>query len=393
VKIALKHYFPSGLLPVYFATLLQNKPAGCIIVPEILYLMTSSKPTVKAKPVTIITGFLGAGKTSFLNEYIAFQKDWRPVIIENEFGEQGIDAGLILSSGTDIFELNSGCICCSLNDDFYDLLNLLERKRDEFDELVIETTGIADPATVAQPLLVSPRIERSYRLERVICIVDARMIEFELKDTEEARRQIAFSDILLISKCDAVRPGYVDELKILLQNINPFAAIFSGDSASGYPLDEISALTRADFNNRPPAKPGFSLSLGGSSKKTRRLLTGNHEHRHHDITSLSFVFDRPFDLLLFERKLFVFLNFQAKDIYRVKGILWVTDADYKVIIQSVVNLMGVSAGKDWGPDERKESRIVIIGKNLKAEGFEKMLKECLDSSFQQSGISHQPADS
>lgn len=348
--------------------------------------MEETESLSRAKPVTLITGFLGAGKTSFLNEYIAFRKSWRPVIIENEFGQQGIDAGLIISTGTDIFELNSGCICCSLNEDFYDLLNQLQSRRDEFDELIIETTGIADPATVAQPFLISPQIEKYYRLERVICIVDARMIEFELKDTQEARKQIAFADIIVINKKDTVRPGYVEELENLLRNINPFASLFSGDQSSGYPLKEISGLMRADFDNKIPARPKFSLS-SNIAIRPQRLLSGNFEHRHHDITSLSFVFDQPFDLEEFEHRLFVFLNFQARDIYRVKGFLWASGADRKIIIQSVVNLMGISPGKAWEPDEKKESRIVIIGKNLQSQGFEKMLLHCLSRTEIYPGVS------
>lgn len=340
--------------------------------------MTSLSTT--AKPVTILTGFLGAGKTSFLNQYLAFNRDSRPVIIENEFGEEGIDAGLILSQGNDVFELNSGCICCSLNEDFYDLLNLLETRKEEFDELVIETTGIADPATVAQPFLISPRIERNYRIERVICLVDALLVEYQLKETEEARKQIAFSDIIVINKCDAVRAGYVEQLKILLQNINPFATLFSGDTSNGYPMEAICRLSRADFNYAPPSRQGFSMARKGMTTQPGRLFSGSHTHLHHDITSLSFLFNQPFDLALFERRLFVFLNFQASDIYRVKGILWVSDTPHKVVIQSVVNLMGVSLGNEWRAEEKKESRIVIIGKNLKVSGFEKMLHDCLDKA-------------
>ncbi len=207
------------------------------------------------------------------------------------------------------------------------------------------------------------------------------MIEFELRDTEEARKQIAFADIVLINKCDTVREGYVDELKELLQNINPFASLFSGDRAGGYPLAEMVALTRADFNRLSPVRRGFSLSLNGLAQPPRRLFSGNRQHHHHDITSLSFVFDRPFDLLLFERRLFVFLHLEARDVYRVKGILWVSGTNHKVVMQSVVNLMELSPGEEWAAGENRKSRLVIIGKKLQSDRFRKMLEPCLDKSF------------
>ncbi len=332
---------------------------------------------MKAKPVTVITGFLGAGKTSFLNQYISFRENWKPVIVENEFGEQGIDPDLIVSSDTDIFELNSGCICCSLSENFYDLLNSLQSRRDEFDELIIETTGIADPSAVVQPFLISPQIEKYYKLERVICIADAHLIESQLEETAEARKQISFADIIVINKCDTVREGYVYPLSETLKNINPYATIFSGQNDTGYPLVKINQLTRADFDEKAVNRPKFQWAGSPKFFKPGSLLVSHKEHHHHDITSLSFTFDQPFDIVSFEQRLFVFLNFQSAHIYRVKGLLWVQGTPHKVVVQSVVNRMAVSEGKLWEPGAPRISRIVFIGRNLRYEPFRKMLEQCL----------------
>lgn len=335
-----------------------------------------------AKPVTIISGFLGAGKTTFLNEYITYREGIRPFIIENELGEEGIDAGLIVTPGTDVFELNNGCLCCSLNEDLFGLLDALWKRNDEFDELIIETTGIADPATIAQPFLVYPEIEKCYRLERIICIVDAQQIDFQLEETEEARKQIVFADIILINKRDTVRKGHLSGLEELLRNINPFAAILSGDKESGYPLEKIMTLNRNDFDGKVSTS-GQSDKNGEVSSNIAHIHmhTTHEEYHHHSISSLSFVFDRPFNLDLFGQRLLMFLNIQAKDIYRVKGFIWANEEPQKVIVQSVSNMLAITMGEKWPPEEMPKSRLVFIGKNLTSQGLKKMLAQCLDKDF------------
>lgn len=325
----------------------------------------------QAKPVTIISGFLGAGKTTFLNALIAHKKNRQLFIIENEFGKEGIDAGLILAPDADIFELNSGCLCCNLNEDLFDLLEILWERKDEFDELVIETTGIADPATVAQPFLVSQNIEKYYKLERVVCIVDAQLISFELEETEETRRQIVFADIILINKSDTVRDGYLKELEGLLRNINPTAVILSGNNETGYPLKEILALNRSYFDNQ------VALDSPQKYGTVYKVVSGHKEHHHHGISSLSFVFEQPFNLEWFEHRLMMFLSFQARDIYRVKGFIRAKEEKHKIIVQSVSKMLVITCGEEWKPDETLRSRIVFIGRDLKSKGLEQMLKQCL----------------
>lgn len=354
--------------------------------------------TEKTIPVTIISGFLGAGKTTLLNKFIAYRKKIRPFIIENELGEEGIDAGLIVAPDTDVFELNNGCLCCSLKEDLFDLLGELLKRKDEFDELVIETTGIADPATIAQPFMVYPEIENYYTLERVICIVDAQEIDFQLEETEEARKQIVFADIILINKADTVRKEHLFELEELLRNINPFATILSGDKESGYPLEKIMTLTRDNFDGEVsiPDHPvqyydhhpddDHDHSHSGTHSHPREQThdqthAAHNEFHHQGISSLSFVFDRPFNLDMFGHRLLVFLNLQAKNIYRVKGFIWANEEPQKVIVQSVAGALLISMGEKWPLEEIPKSRLVFIGKDLTSQGLEKMLTQCLDKDF------------
>jgi G3E family GTPase len=321
--------------------------------------------TTIAKPVTLITGFLGAGKTTFLNAVIQYLMPKKLAIIENEFGEEGIDGGLIIGAENSVFELNNGCLCCSLNGDLFNLLETLWGREKEFDELVIETTGIADPASIASPFLTNMTVERYYRLKRVICLVDACHIEAELQVTEEARQQISFSDLLLITKTDLVEADYLSGLEHLLAGINPLATVLSGNK-NNYPLDAIFNFER---NVIAPEKERKFYLVPAPPKQ---LL-----HRHHDLVSLSFNFSECFDLSLLEHRLVVFLNFQAKDIYRVKGIIQAREHDKKIIVQSVGTDLVISAGDDWEKEEIRNSRFVFIGKNLEPAGFEKMLRQCI----------------
>jgi G3E family GTPase len=317
-----------------------------------------------AKPVTIITGFLGAGKTTFLNALIAYKKDQKLAVIENEYGQEGIDGELVICTTDNLFELNNGCLCCTLNDDFYSLLEVLWNGKDEFDELVIETTGIANPASVAAPFITNASVPYYYKLKRVICLVDARNVEQQLQETEEARNQISFSDVLLITKTDMIDAEHLNRIEKLLRGINPFAVVLSGNQQH-YPFDEIYEAQR---------KTVMQVNLPKTSSRT--FAPEHQRHQHQDLVSLSFNFKEPFDLQLLSHRLTVFLNFQAKDVYRVKGIFNINGQQQKIIIQSVMNDLAVAAGENWTNEAERNSRIVFIGKNLEPAGFEKMLKQC-----------------
>ncbi len=324
-------------------------------------------------PVTILSGFLGAGKTTFLNALIRFRKEKgrKPLVIENEYGQENIDSQLVIGADSGLFEFSNGCLCCDLNEDLFDLLLELWEKRAEFDELIIETTGIADPASVALPFLTNAAVAGAYRLTRIIGLADARLIEFQLEETEEARKQMSFSDILLITKTEALPAEHTARVHQLLTNMNPFALVLSGNRTDGYPMEEIDHFLRYEHPEQDHLKHDHDHSVA-------HVHDHHHDHHHHhDITSLSFRFRESFDMEELQFRLMVFLQAQSKNIYRVKGIVFGQGTGKKMIVQSVSHYLAITEGKAWEKDEEKLSRIVFIGKGLKAAGFEKMLRDCL----------------
>jgi G3E family GTPase len=317
-----------------------------------------------AKFVTIITGFLGAGKTSFLNEVIAEKSNIKFAIIENEFGAESIDNELIIKPDDSIIEMNNGCLCCTLNDNLYDILNELKQREKDFDQLIIETTGIADPAGVAGPLFNYADIKKEFPVARVVCLVDVALIADQLKDTEEAIKQIVFSDIIVLNKTQSVTPTYLLEIKDLMLKLNPFAKIFIENEKQFQVLEIFETTRDEDFKT--------------NNKVTNVELQHSHHHHHHgDITSLSFVFDEPFNEKELQMRLFAYLLFEAKDLYRIKGIIQGKALNHRLILQSVGQSLSITGGRNWDENEPKQSRIVFIGKKLEESFFRNLLGECL----------------
>lgn len=314
----------------------------------------------KKIPTTILTGFLGSGKTTFLNHLIQSKPDTRFAIIENEFGEESIDGDLIVRSSDDIVEMNNGCLCCTLNENLYDLLGELHERRADFDALLIEATGVADPAGLAEPFLIHPAVKKTFELQQVICLVDAEQAEDQLKQTEEARKQIAFSDVLLLNKTDLVSPEYVKELQEKLSGINPTAEV----------------LLKKD-QKFPVIKPSSSAHLLKANPKADASHSHSHSHRHNDISTHALTFDTPVELQLLYHLLLAYLTFQAKDTYRVKGILHTTESNQKYLLQSVGKRLGIEPIGEWKTGEERKTKIVFIGKNLQLEALQKLIERSL----------------
>lgn len=313
-----------------------------------------------SKPVTILTGFLGSGKTTFLNQVLEQKPETKFAIVENEFGEAGIDGELIIKPDNEIFELSNGCLCCSLNEGIYDILNELSQKTEQFDELIIETTGIADPANVASPFFSNSEIKKDFPVKRIVCLVDVELIEDQLIETEEAIKQLAFSDIILLNKTASVSEVYLDELKGKLLSINPFIKFFE-EKGMIFPVNEIFETVR-----------DADIKIEENEPKTH-----SHEHKHGKIKSFTFRFAEPFIDKELQMRLFGYLVFEAKGLYRIKGIINAKDVNHRLILQSVGQSLSISGGKAWQEDEIRESKIVFIGKDLDKAFFEKLLKGCL----------------
>jgi G3E family GTPase len=272
---------------------------------------------------------------------------------------------LVMKAEDDIVEMNNGCLCCTLNDNLYEILHQLWERRANWNELLIETTGIADPAGVALPFLADPGFQKQFPLKRVICLVDAERIEEQLVEHTEARKQLTFADIVLIHKSDRISPEYALELKAKLQKINPFANFYLSKQGAE-PIAELFAHER---NQLAELK----------AKEQEQVSKHHHHHQHSDISSLSFRFKEPIDIKKLQARLMAFFLFQASDIYRVKGIIYDQNHPHRFILQSVGNNMSIAGGSKWKDDEDRLSRIVIIGKNLTESGYQKMLEDCLDN--------------
>jgi len=328
------------------------------------------------RSVTLLTGFLGSGKTTFLNACLAHRKGVRFAVLENELGEEGIDGDLLIRSEENLVELSNGCICCTLNENMLEVLTDLHERRGEWDEMLIEATGIADPAGVAAPFLKIPAVRQAFQLERTICLVDPTLIEQQLEDTEEAIQQVVFSDILLINKTDLAEKKTLNRVEALLRRLNPLAKIFLG-SKRNYPLQAIFSYVRELAETQTLAEaPVFSF-LNAPVRVGHGPAFQAQPSVHDQIQALGFRFKEGFDIQKLAHRLNAFLLFQSQGIYRIKGVIYDPNHPEKIVVQSVSKQFSLVKAEDWTAEEERVSRIVIIGKGIKRPGLERMLREGL----------------
>ncbi len=327
-------------------------------------------------PVTILSGFLGAGKTTFLNHMLQENKNKKYAIIENEFGEQGVDNELIIKPDETIVELNNGCLCCTLNDNLYDILNELYTRRGEFDEIIIEATGVADPSGLAQPFISHPLVKRHFPLTSIVCLVDAELIEDQLAETKEAMSQVTFSDIILINKIDLISESYLMDLEVKLQQLNPLATVVSG-SKNQFPKIDFSRINTKLDDILEQSKREFVNDKNQLDFPVQKPHSHHHHQHTSDVNSISFTFDKPFDLDKLRLQLSVYLTFQSRGLYRIKGLIWLENEEQQFILQSVGKRFDFSKKRTWNPTETKQSVLVFIGRQLQREGIERMLTSCI----------------
>ncbi len=339
-------------------------------------------------PVTIITGFLGAGKTTLLNHLNEKYKGRKFAIIENEFGEIGIDNDLIIGVENGIFEMSNGCICCELNDDLIEVLIKLLDRKDEIDHLIIETTGMAEPDGVAAAFISDPEVQHYFRLDATICLADANYILDMVEERQEAKKQITFADHIILNKKSDVDATYLNDIKKALKKMNPLATMEVADFAKVE--SDVLGLHAYDSKTIEErlGKASDHLHHGhvcnsdcnhGHVHHNARENDGEHQqhvHHHSDVISQSFIIDEPMDFLKFRHWINVLLMLQGERIYRVKGIIHFMYKEEKMILQSVKNMHTFLAGEAWGV-EKKQTKIVFIGLGLKREALEKALNSCL----------------
>jgi G3E family GTPase len=317
-------------------------------------------------PVTILTGFLGSGKTTLLNRILKEDHGHRIAVIENEFGEIGVDNEIIETGDEQIVEMNNGCICCTVRGDLIRILGTLKEKRDDgklkFDRVVIETTGMADPGPVAQTFFTDEEIGNYYLLDSIITLVDAKHAPKQLDEFHEAQEQVGFADRILLSKTDLVSEDEATSLSRRLKKMNPRAPIKKvhfGDA----PIDEVLDIRGFNLNAILQLDPEF--------------LTDS-EHQHHDeVESFVFKSNKPFDGQKLEQFLSGMIQVYGPDLLRYKGVLWMKGNPRRVVFQGVHMMMGGDMGKPWAKNEKKGSVMVFIGKKLPKDIFIAGMEECL----------------
>jgi G3E family GTPase len=327
---------------------------------------------IKSVPVTILTGFLGAGKTTLLNYIIKEKKEKKFAIIENEFGEINIDSELVIRTDENIFELSNGCICCSLNGDLFEVLNKLVTGKYDYDHLIIETTGIADPSAVAATFLTDYNIQTAFKLDGVVCLVDVKNVLDVLGVDEEASMQIAYADHIIFNKCAEVEEHIIETVKETVKNINPFAS----HTFTNYAKVDVEEILDLKAYN----KEVVQFRLGYASPQKSSIISIKPQSHHQDIVSQSFIFEPTFDLIKLRHYLTVMLFIQGGSFYRIKGILNIEGLNRKIIIQSVKGSPVFTDGDDWRAEEKRETRIVFIGKKLRRDILEKGMTQCIYKS-------------
>ena len=329
-------------------------------------------------PVTIITGFLGAGKTTLLNQLIKDHPEKKFAIIENEFGEIGIDGGLIVGTDQNIFELSNGCICCSLNEGFYETITKLLNSQFPFTHLLVETTGIADPDSIIKAFLSSEEIQLNFRLDSVICLADCSNIEDIMDEQPEVRKQLALADVVLLNKVDTIQSGYLTELEKVVGSVNSMAVFYTAKYAR---VENVNLLDMKAFSGETIEKTTMSFQnlnfvKGPVIRQTSMLSKQTHQHHKHEIKSLCFIIPGSFDMEKFSFWMQNFLFFNRENIFRVKGIVSFDNAPEKHIFQAVRDSYMFEPGDEWG-NESRFSKLVFIGKKLDHDLLEDNLYQLL----------------
>ena len=351
-------------------------------------------------PATILTGFLGSGKTTLLKRLLTEAHGQKIAVIENEFGEENIDNDILVTQSEEqIVQMSNGCICCTIREDLRASLQLLAAKKRkgllDFDRVVIETTGLADPGPVAQTFFMDDEVAQSYLLDSIITLVDAKHAQQQLDDRQEARRQVGFADQIFLSKTDLVSAEDTEALIHRLKHMNPRAPIKAVHFGQ-VPIDEVLDLRGFNLSAKLDIDPDFLKEEGDAHAHHEHDHEHEHEHEHgahcdhpshghggrhhhHDDDVKSFVYraERPFDPAKLEDFLGAVVNIYGPRMLRYKGVLHMLGTDRKVIFQGVHQLMGSDLGPQWAPGEPRTSKMVFIGIDLPQDILRQGLEQSL----------------
>ena len=364
--------------------------------------------TASKIPVTVLTGYLGAGKTTLLNRILTEDHGKRYAVIVNEFGEIGIDNDLVVGADEDVFEMNNGCVCCTVRGDLIRVVSgLMKRQKPgapAFDAIIVETTGLADPGPVAQTFFVDEDVKAKTTLDSVTALVDAHHVMARLDDSKEAREQVAFADRIILNKTDLATPAELAAVEARLRKLNPIAPITRAERAN-VPLDQVLGLHGFDLERILEIQPEFVNPPHGEEGHVHDEHCGHdhhhhahdhdHDHHHHehdhahgpdgldgldgvspsvsgarghdhgdDIKGISLSLDRPMNGVKFTQWLDKLLGEKGQDILRAKGIINVEGEDKRLVFQAVHMILEGDLQRKWGANERRWSRAVFIGRDL-----------------------------
>jgi G3E family GTPase len=359
--------------------------------------MSMSEQAASEKiPVTVLTGYLGAGKTTLLNRILSEPHGKKYAVIVNEFGEIGIDNDIVVGADEEVFEMNNGCICCTVRGDLVRILDGLMRRKGKFDGIIVETTGLADPAPVAQTFFVDENVGRKTRLDAVVTVADARWLNDRLKDAPEAKNQIAFADVILINKTDLVTPEELSEVEARIRGINPYAKVHKTQRAE-IALDEVLGRNAFDLDRILDIEPDFLGNDDHDHHDHDHDHHHGHDHDHHhdhdqkhahshgglkhyhdeDMQSISLRTEKPLNPDKFFPWVQELVQKEGPSILRCKGILSFKGDDERFVFQGVHMILDGDHQRPWKDGEKRDSRIVFIGRNLPGKAISEGFDSCI----------------
>ena len=348
-------------------------------------------PNTDAKiPVTVLTGYLGAGKTTLLNRILSEPHGKKYAVIVNEFGEIGIDNELIVNADEEVFEMNNGCICCTVRGDLVRIIDGLMRRKGKFDAIIVETTGLADPAPVAQTFFMDEQVGAKTKLDAVVTVADAKWLKDRLKDAPEAKNQIAFADVILLNKTDLVTPPELAEIEARIRGINPYARLHKTERAK-IDIAEVLGRNAFDLDRILDIEPAFLDAEEEHEHDHHHDHDHDHDHDHghahghgglkhyHDeeMQSVALRSDKPLNPDKFFPWVQDLVATEGPSILRCKGILAFKDDPERFVFQGVHMILDGDHQRAWKEGEKRESRAVFIGRNLPEEKIRAGFESCV----------------
>jgi G3E family GTPase len=333
-------------------------------------------------PVTVLTGYLGAGKTTLLNRILSENHGHKFAVIVNEFGEIGIDNDLVVGADEEVFEMNNGCICCTVRGDLIRIIEGLMKRKGKFDAIIVETTGLADPAPVAQTFFVDQDVQDEARLDAVVTVADAKWLAARLKDAPEAKNQIAFADVIILNKQDLVSPEELREVEARIRAINPYAKLHKTTKCQ-VPLDAVLGKNAFDLDRILEIEPAF-LEVDDHDHDHDHH---GHDHHHHDHGGLKHYHDEEMQSVAIRldgevdpQRFMPWINLIAQregpKILRSKGILAFKDEPKRFVFQGVHMILDGDLQREWREGEKRECKLVFIGRDLNEADLRSGFEAC-----------------